>query len=101
MTFEEAQAQADSFNSSLGAETANVLYKVFAYWGGAWNKIYNVVLIPTKYETDFNAASDSQKIAFQRVAFKSISELASSTFYIEKFDAEAANDAELAAYLGL
>ena len=101
MTFEEATAQAASFNSSLGEGVATAKYKVFAFWLPDYLKNYNVVLIPTIYEVQFHAATESQAIAFQRVSVKSLVNITDLASFVSNFNTVGANDAELAAYLGL
>lgn len=101
MTFEQATQQATDFNTSLGEGTATAKYKVFAYWLPDWLKVYNVVLIPTKYETQFNAASESQAIAFQRVSVKALANITDLASFVSNFDTIGASDSELASYLGL
>jgi hypothetical protein len=101
MTLIEANQQAADFNNSLGERTSSAKYKSFAFWRPDWLKTYNVVLIPTKYEADFNGASESQKIAFQRVAVKALNLIIDLSTFVSNFDAIGANDEELASYLDL
>ena len=102
MTQEEAQALADQFNIDLGTGTATALYKVFVYWLPDYLKVYGVTLVPTTYETQYNSATDSLEIAFQRVSSKALA-LPNDGLadYVTNFQAVATNDAELADYLGL
>lgn len=101
MTFEQATAQALYFNTSLGEAVATSKYKVFAIWQPDYIKAYNVVLIPTKYENQFDAATESQAIAFQRVSVKALVNVTDLASFVSNFDSIAANDAELSSYLGL
>lgn len=102
MTQEEAQVLADQFNLDLGAGTVTALYKVFAYWLPDFLKVYEVTLVPTIYEVQFNEATESLAIAFQRVSAKALA-LPNDGLadYVTNFQAVGANDSELAAYLGL
>lgn len=99
MTFEEATAQAASFNASLGEGIATAKYKVFAFWLPDYLKNYNVVLIPTKYEAQFDAATESQAIAFQRVSVKSLVNITDLASFVSNFDTNTLSDPELNSYL--
>jgi hypothetical protein len=101
MTQAEATTEATRINDVIGEGTATAKTKVFAYWMPTYVKDYNTVLIPTKYETEYNAATDSQAIAFQRVSIKAQKGNISLADYVAQFDIEAAADEELATYLGL
>jgi hypothetical protein len=101
MTFTEANELAVSLNNtltSLGA-AATVKYSVFPYWDSQYNKIYNVVLYPTARAGKYEAATDSQKLAFMRVSLKS--QLAAPQSYVTfntTFEANALLDTELNNY---
>jgi len=101
MTQAEATTEATRINDIIGEGTATAKTKVFAYWLPTLVKDYNTVLIPTKYEVQFDAATDSQKIAFQRVAIKAQRENLSLADFVAQFDIQGALDAELSAYLSL
>jgi hypothetical protein len=101
MDEQKAQELADEYNTALGAGVSEALYKVFAYWLPNFVKDYNITLCPAKYEADFNAATDSLKIAFQRVSTKAVVNIDSLGTYVSNYDTEAARDAELGPYLGL
>lgn len=101
MTQEEANQQSADFNTSLGEGTATAKYKSFAFWLPDWLKNYGVVLIPTKYEAQFDAATESQAIAFQRVSAKALANITDLASFVSNFDTIGANDEELASYLGL
>jgi len=104
MTQEQATAAAEASNTALGEGTATVKYGVFPQWTGNFNKQYNICLYNTEYDTQFGAATDSQKLAFARVSLQTIAITTTSdsvgTFAIN-FNSKAAADAELAAYLEL
>lgn len=98
----KAQALADKYNLEIGAETTTAKFKVFAYWLPNYEKVYNVVLIPTIYESDFDAATESLKIAFQRVSVKATALSADAlSQFVNNFQTKGAEDSELAPYLGL
>jgi hypothetical protein len=102
MTEIEAQTLADDFNLDLGAGTATALYKVFAYWLPNFVKDYNITLVPTIYEAEYNGASESINIGFQRVSIKALAlPSASLSDYVTNFQTEGATDAEISAFLGL
>lgn len=101
MTQAEATTEATRINDVIGEGTATAKTKVFAYWLPTYVKQYNTVLIPTKYEVQYDAATDSQAIAFQRVSIKAQRGNLSLVDYVAQFDIEGALDTELAAYLGL
>ena len=101
MTQEAATTESTRINDVIGEGTATAKTKVFAYWLPTYVKDYNTVLIPTKYETEYNAATDSQAIAFQRVSLKAQKGNLSLVDFVAQFDIEGALDDELAAYLSL
>ena len=101
MTQEAATTEATRINDVIGEGTATAKTKVFAYWLPTYVKDYNTVLIPTKYEAQYNAATDSQAIAFQRVSLKAQKGNSSLADFVAQFDIEGALDDELAAYLSL
>ena len=101
MTQEAATTEATRINDVIGEGTATAKTKVFAYWVPNYVKDYNTILIPTKYEAQYNAATDSQAIAFQRVSLKAQKGNLSLVEIVAQFDIEGALDAELAAYLSL
>jgi hypothetical protein len=101
MTQTEATIEATRINDIIGEGTATAKTKVFAYWMPTYVKQYNTVLIPAKYEVQYDAATDSQAIAFQRVSLKAQKGNLSLADYVAQFDIEGAEDTELAAYLGL
>lgn len=101
MTLEQATTEATRINTKIGEGTETAKAKVFAYWLPTYVKDYNTLLIPTKYETQFNDATESQAIAFQRVSIKAQKGNISLSDYVVQFDIQAAEDTELAAYLGI
>lgn len=101
MTQEAATTEATRINDVIGEGTATAKTKVFAYWLPNYVKDYNTVLIPTKYEVQYNSATDSQAIAFQRVSLKAQKGNLSLVEIVAQFDIEGALDTELAAYLSL
>jgi len=101
MTQEAATTEATRINDVIGEGTATAKTKVFAYWLPTYVKDYNTVLIPTKYEAEYDAATGSQAIAFQRVSLKAQKGNLSLVDFVAQFDIEGALDDELAAYLSL
>lgn len=102
MKLAEATTLANDFNTALGEGAATMKYAPFAYWDNALTKDYNVVLLPTVYDVQFEAATESQKIAFARVSALAISKApADAAAFVAEFDLQGAQDAELADYLGL
>jgi hypothetical protein len=101
MTQAEATTEATRINDVIGEGAATAKTKVFAYWLPTYVKDYNTVLIPTKYETQYDAATDSLKIAFKRVSIKAQKGNISLAQFVTFFDEQGALDSELSAYLGL
>lgn len=97
----EAQATTESarINGIQGTEV--IISKVFALWLPNYTKDYNVTTIPNKYNANFEAATESQKLAFARVSLTAQKGNVSTATFVTNYDAEAAKDTELAAYLGL
>ena len=101
MTQEQAQQQADNFNTELAENVAKVKYFTMQYWTPTLLKTWTAIIIPAKYEAQYNAADISQKIAFQRVTIQAFSSFTDTTAFINAFDTLGAQDEELAAYLNL
>jgi hypothetical protein len=95
----QAAALATDLNTALGGLTATYLYDIFPYWDNTYTKYYNVVLYPAKYSVEFAAATDSELLAFARVS--AITQTKNPADFVAEFDLQGAQDAELAAYLGL
>ena len=104
MTQEQAIAAATTSNTELGAAAATIEYGVFARWTNNHVKEYDICLYNTAYNAQFTAATDSQKLAFARVSIQTISIMnagESAADFEANFNIKAAEDTELAAYLGL
>ena len=104
MTQEEANSAATSNNTALGAGVATIKYGVFARWSNNHVKDYSICLYNTQYETEFGAATESQLLAFARVSIQTIGIMAAgddTAAFKTNFNIKAAEDTELAAYLGL
>jgi hypothetical protein len=104
MTQEEALAAASTNNTALGAGAATIEYGAFALWTNNHEKYYNICLYNTQYNTEYTAATESQKLAFARVSIQTIAVMTTAETvenFKTKFNIQAAADAELAAYLGL
>jgi hypothetical protein len=73
---------------------------VNALWDSQYNKQYETLLIPTKYNVDFEAGDYSIQLAFQRVSIKTLlSEYTTADSWVSVFDIEVTKDAELNNYL--
>jgi len=104
MTQEQAETLQTAQNLEIGANIDIAKTYVYLFWDlSAFTKQYDTVLLPFKYDTEILAATDSQLLAFKRVANATFAAGGWTTFlqYVTVFDAQAALDAELAAYLGL
>lgn len=102
MTQAEANKMRTDLNNALAVAGADIYvkYDTFAYWEAQMKKIYNVCLFPKAHEAKFETGTESQRIAFQRVSI--ITQVLGSSSYeafVNNFNAEAAQDAELDAYL--
>jgi hypothetical protein len=98
----EAATMAKSLNDTLKNEGADiyVAYKVFAYWSIGFNKLYNVIMIPSGLSEAYNTATDSEKLAFARVSLWSqLGEPSSYEFFVNEFNNNTAKDTELNDYL--
>ena len=102
MTYEEAEFNQTAANTALGENTDTVRYDIYAYLPLNWVKNYDICLYPTKYDDQFAAATDSEKLAFQRVsALTQVKLTPGSSFddFVSSFDTNATNDEELNNYL--
>lgn len=102
MTYDEAELQETIANEALGDNTTTVKYGIFAFWPLNWVKNWDIVMYPTIYATQFAAATDSQKLAFQRVSAQTSYKIAPGSSYaewVELFDTLTASDEELNNYL--
>jgi hypothetical protein len=100
MTLEEATIQAGQLNTIITEYIDTFNYKVNAVWDSQYNKQYETVLIPTKYNANFEAGNFSIQLAFQRVSIKTLlSEYTTADSWVTVFDIEVTKDAELNNYL--
>jgi hypothetical protein len=100
MTLEQATEQANQLNTIITDYIDTFNYKVNALWDSQYNKQYETVLIPTKYNADFEAGNFSIQLAFQRVSIKTLlSEYTTADSWVTVFDIEVTKDAELNNYL--
>ena len=100
MTFEEADKLATANNEIIIDYIDTIIYKVFTYWNIQYVKQYNIVLIPEKYITQFEAADYSQAIAFARVSIQTnILPYTTADTWVTNFDTQVLTDSELNNYL--
>jgi hypothetical protein len=102
MNSTDAALLAKSLNDTLKDAGADiyVTYKVFSYWSVDYTKLYNVTMIPTALSGDYEAATDSQKIAFARVSLWSqLGEPTSYESFVNEFNSNTTKDSELNDYL--
>jgi hypothetical protein len=100
MTLEQATIQANQLNTIITDYIDTFNYKVNALWSSQYEKNYETVLIPTKYNANFEAGDFSIQIAFQRVSIKTLlSEYTTADSWVTVFDIEVTKDAELNNYL--
>jgi hypothetical protein len=100
MTLKEAQDLAAANNEIIIDYIDTIIYKVFTYWNIQYVKQYNIVLIPEKYITQFEAADYSQAIAFARVSIQTnVLPYTTADTWVTNFDAEVLTDSELNKYL--
>jgi hypothetical protein len=100
MTLEQATIQANQLNTIITDYIDTFNYKVNALWDSQYNKQYETVLIPTKYNANFEAGDYSIQLAFQRVSIKTLlSEYTTADSWVTVFDIEVTKDAELNNYL--
>lgn len=104
MTLAQAEALRDSQNAQLGELADIAKMYVFPYWDVSdFSKQYDTVMLPFLYNTEIGAADDSKLIAFKRVANATFAAggWANLDDYVDVYTTQAAEDEELAAYLGL
>jgi hypothetical protein len=100
MTLEQATIQANQLNTIITDYIDTFNYKVNALWSSQYEKNYETVLIPTKYNANFEAGDFSIQLAFQRVSIKTLlSEYTTADSWVTVFDIEVTKDAELNNYL--
>jgi len=100
MTLDQAQALATANNEIINDYIGTLYYEVFTYWSIQYTKEYNVVLIPTKYKSQFQVADYSQQIAFARVSIKTnVLPYTTAETWMKNFDIETLADPELSKYL--
>ena len=98
----DAAILAKSLNDTLKDSGADiyVTYHIFSYWSTDYTKLYNVVMIPTSKNANFEPATDSQKLAFARVSLWSqLSEPTSFEAFVNEFNNNTTKDSELNEYL--
>ncbi len=101
MTQEQATQKANDLNAILSS--ANVTDQNYQALEAFFNYIsgWQICLIPSKYNTQFNNATFEQKTAFARVDQQTQTEGPQTGEYVGYFDTNAANDPILGPYLGL
>ncbi len=101
MNQEQATQKASDLNAILSS--ANVTdqnyqaVETFLIFESTWE----VILIPSKYNTQYGAATTPQLQAFGRVYIQTQTEAPQTGEYVGYFDINAANDSVLGPYLGL
>ena len=100
MTQQEAIDQSIQLNDIIKDYSDTFNYKVNALWDSQYNKQYETVLIPTKYNANFEAGNFSIQLAFKRVSIKTLlSDYTTSDSWVSVFDIEVTKDTELNNYL--
>jgi hypothetical protein len=100
MTLEQATIQANQLNTIITDYIGTFNYKVNAVWSSQYEKNYETVLIPTKYNANFEDGDYSIQLAFQRVSIKTLlSEYTTADSWVSVFDIEVTKDTELNNYL--
>ena len=100
MDQETAELQAGYLNEILTEYLTSIMYKVFALWNTQYQKQYQTVLIPTKYETDYDNANESVQLAFARVSIKTlVLPYSTADDFVSSFDNQISSDTELYDYL--
>jgi hypothetical protein len=100
MKQDEAIEQAIQLNDIITDYIGTFNYKVNALWSSQYEKNYETVLIPTKYNANFEAGNFSIQLAFQRVSIKTLlSDYTTADSWVTVFDIEVTKDAELNNYL--
>jgi hypothetical protein len=100
MTQQEAIDQSIQLNDIIRDYSGTLNYKVNSVWDSQYNKQYETLLIPTKYNADFEAGDFSIQLAFKRVSIKTLlSEYTTSDSWVSVFDIEVTKDTELNNYL--
>lgn len=100
MDKETAELQAGFLNEILTEYLTSIMFKVFALWDTQYKKQYQTVLIPTKYETDYDNASESVQLAFARVSIKTlVLPYTTADDFVSSFDNQISSDTELYDYL--
>jgi hypothetical protein len=101
MTQEAATNSANNLNGILSAATVtDQNYKpveTFFNYGSTWQ----VCLIPSKYNAQYDAATTIQQQAFGRVYRETQGQAPETANFVADFDTNAANDSVLGPYLGL
>lgn len=100
MDQETAELQAGFLNEIMTEYLTSIMFKVFALWDTQYKKQYQTVLIPTKYETDYDNANESVQLAFARVSIKTlVLPYTTADDFVSSFDSQVSTDQELNNYL--
>lgn len=103
LTQEQASTIADNQNTTLtGGGVSDFEYKIFESFDSQFASFWQLTLVPTKYDAQYDAATLQQTNAFARVSLQT--QLASGVTtanFVTNFDTNAAADPVLSAYLGL
>ena len=100
MNESQALEQAGYLNELIEDYIGTIEYVVFAYWNTQYEKLFATTLIPTKYNDNYDSATNSQQLAFARVALKTlVQSYDTAESYVTLYDAEVLKDAELSNYL--
>jgi hypothetical protein len=100
MTFEQATEQANQLNEIIVEYILTIKYFVVTVWDSQYEKQYETVLIPSKYELKYSEADYSLQLAFKRVSIKSLLiEYTTADSWVTNFDALSIEDEELNNYL--
>lgn len=100
MDFETAEIQQRYLNELLVDFQTSITYKIFALWNTQYQKQYQTVLIPAKYETDYDNANESVQLAFARVSIKTlVLPYSTADDFVSSFDNQISSDTELYDYL--
>ena len=96
----QAQAQADANQAILDGEAiTDRMFVILDLFTPAKYSSWGILLIPSEYETQWDAATLEQQYAFYRVSNKAIS--ANYANYVNEFKAIGATDSVLQPYLDL
>lgn len=100
MDEQQAIDQMNGLNEIINEYKDTIQYVVFAYWNTQYEKLYATALIPSIYMQYYEAADYSLKLAFARVAIKTLQDkYTTAESYVTFYDVNATNDTELYNYL--